>query len=157
METSCSINQRQQTRRHPDEVNEIGRNSHIQHNPPQAAQATQPTLGYVSGGSRGGAREARASPLFLDQTEVRRAEKKFFETAPPLFSGSGWPAAPASFPYLKVWIRHCMFTLIPFRIAFVPTGTTMWTATVQNCNECDRNLFDMRPATWRRFAPSQKT
>ena len=32
------------------------------------------------------------SPLFLDQTEVRRAEKIFFETGRP--------------PYLKVWIRH---------------------------------------------------
>ena len=31
-------------------------------------------------------------PLFLDQTEGRMAEKKFFETGPP--------------PYLKVWIWH---------------------------------------------------
>jgi len=30
-------------------------------------------------------------PLFLNQIEARRAEKHFFETAPP---------------YLKVWIRH---------------------------------------------------
>ena len=26
-------------------------------------------------------------PLFLEQTEVRRAEKKFLETVPPLFKG----------------------------------------------------------------------
>ena len=30
------------------------------------------------------------SPLFLDQTEARRAEKSFFDTAPP--------------PYLRVWM-----------------------------------------------------
>ena len=32
----------------------------------------------LSGGSRGS-----SPPLFLDQTEARRAEKVFFETAPP--------------------------------------------------------------------------
>ena len=32
---------------------------------------------------QGGARGTRL-PLFLDQTETRRAEKKFFETAPLL-------------------------------------------------------------------------
>ena len=35
-----------------------------------------------------------ALPLVLDQTEARRAEKKFFWDRPP------------SPPYLKVWIRH---------------------------------------------------
>ena len=49
----------------------------------------------VSGGSRGGARGARP-PLFLDQTEARRTEKVFFDTAPPP-------------PYFKVWIRHWLF------------------------------------------------
>ena len=33
-------------------------------------------------------------PLFLDQTEARRAEKRFFGDPPPLF--------------LKVWIRHSL-------------------------------------------------
>ena len=28
-------------------------------------------------------------PFFLDQTEVRRAEKTFSDTRPPLLSGSG--------------------------------------------------------------------
>ena len=28
-------------------------------------------------------------PLFLDQTEARRAEKTFSDTRPPLLSGSG--------------------------------------------------------------------
>ena len=45
-----------------------------------------------SGGSRGGARGAASPtpipPIFLDQTEARRTEKKiFFETGPPLMSG----------------------------------------------------------------------
>ena len=48
--------------------------------------------------------------LFLDQNEARRAGKNFFETGPPLFSRSGWPAShppPPPSPYLKVWICHC--------------------------------------------------
>ena len=40
-------------------------------------------------GSRGGARGARGSPLFLDLTEARRAEKKLFYDRPP---------------YLTVWM-----------------------------------------------------
>ena len=42
-----------------------------------------------SGGSRGGARRegGPGPPLFLDQTEVRRAEKTFSDTRPPLLSG----------------------------------------------------------------------
>jgi len=40
---------------------------------------------HPSGGSRGGVGEARAQPpLFLDETEARRAEKTFFETGAPL-------------------------------------------------------------------------
>ena len=41
-----------------------------------------------SGRSRGG------HPLFLDQTEARRAEKNFIWDRPPpsLISGSGWPS-----------------------------------------------------------------
>ena len=49
-----------------------------------------------SGGSRGENRGGRA-PLFLDQTEARRAGKYFLLTAPPLLlliSGSGWPPPP---------------------------------------------------------------
>ena len=43
-------------------------------------------------------------PLFLDQTEARRAEKNLFGDCPPLFQGLD-DRAP---PYLKVWIRYCM-------------------------------------------------
>ena len=46
----------------------------------------------TSGGSRGGA-GGFLPPLFLDQTEARRAEKNFWETT-PLISGSGWPPPP---------------------------------------------------------------
>ena len=41
----------------------------------------------------GGARGSRPNLLSLDQTEVRKAEKKFF-------------GDPSPSPYLKVWIRH---------------------------------------------------
>ena len=47
-------------------------------------------------------------PLFLDQTEVQRAEKKnFFETEPPLPRETESPPP----PYLVVWIRHCLLLL----------------------------------------------
>ena len=42
------------------------------------------------------------SPLFLDQTEARRAENKFLETGPPL--SKGLDDRPA--PYFVVCIRH---------------------------------------------------
>ena len=40
--------------------------------------------GEAPGGGGGG-----GPPLFLDQTEVRRAEKTSSDTRPPLLSGSG--------------------------------------------------------------------
>ena len=36
-----------------------------------------------------GEKPGRPPRLFFDQTEARRAEKIFFETGPPLISGSG--------------------------------------------------------------------
>ena len=61
-----------------------------------------------SGGSKGGARCAQASPLFLDQTEAWRAEKKFFWDQPPSPSPSPYLRACMTGPppYLKVWISH---------------------------------------------------
>ena len=54
----------------------------------------------VSGGSRGGAGGTRPTPLFLDQTKARRAEKKKIKKAlppsplpPPLFDGLDQPLA----------------------------------------------------------------
>ena len=49
-------------------------------------------------------------PLFLDQTEARRAEKNLLDTAPPFSLGLD---DQPPLPYLRVWIRYCMFTLIP--------------------------------------------
>ena len=49
--------------------------------------------------------EPAPTPLFLDQNEARRAEKKFLETAPPL--SQGLDDRPPSPPYLKAWIHHC--------------------------------------------------
>ena len=44
-------------------------------------------------------------PLFLDQTETRRAEKKVLETAPPTLSqGLDNRPPPPPPPYLRVWI-----------------------------------------------------
>ena len=43
-------------------------------------------------------------PLFLDQTETRRAEKIRFGDRPPFFLRV-WMTAPPP-PYLKVWIRY---------------------------------------------------
>ena len=42
---------------------------------------------YGSGRSRGGARGGSGPPLFLDQTEARRAEKNLFGDRPPLSQG----------------------------------------------------------------------
>ena len=47
-----------------------------------------------SGGTRGGALGARAPPLFFDQNDARRTEKKNCGDWPPLISGSGWPLSP---------------------------------------------------------------
>ena len=59
-----------------------------------------------SGASRGGAWEANL-PLFLDQTEARRAEKNFFKTAPPLPTPTPTPYLRVWMnPYLKIWICH---------------------------------------------------
>ena len=58
--------------------------------------------GSGSGGSRGGTGGGGGLPIFLYQIEDRRANKFFFEPAPPpLISGCGWFP-----PYLKVFIRH---------------------------------------------------
>ena len=62
---------------------------------------------YNSGRSRGGAWEAQAPLLFLDQTGAApEGPKKFFwRPGPPLSQGLDDWVLP---PYLKVWIRHCI-------------------------------------------------
>ena len=62
---------------------------------------------YLSGGSRReahGARPSSPSPIFLDQTEARRAEKKIFRR-PPLPPPP--PHLSKGLDDLKVWIRYC--------------------------------------------------
>ena len=49
-----------------------------------------------------------APPLFLDQTEARRAQKRFFWRPPP-------PPPPPPPLFLKVWIRHCIISNYPFQ------------------------------------------
>ena len=59
-------------------------------------------LTNASGGSWGGARGGRASPLFLDQTEARRVEKKFLgDPFPRPHYLRNWTTGPL-LPYLKV-------------------------------------------------------
>ena len=59
-----------------------------------------------SGGFRRGAWEARASLLFLDQTEAAsEGPKKFFGRPGPPYLRVWMTGCP---PYLKVWICHCI-------------------------------------------------
>ena len=51
------------------------------------------------------------TPLLLDQTEARRAEKKILETGPPLSQDLDDPPPPLPPPYLKVCIRHCFLCI----------------------------------------------
>ena len=60
-------------------------------------------------------------PLFLDQTETRRAEKNFFGDRPPLSKGLDDLTPPP--PYLKVWIRHCY--LPPKLLQYVAYAVTL--------------------------------
>ena len=63
---------------------------------------------YNSGGSRGGAWEARAHLLFLNQTEVApEGPKKFFGDRPPPLSQGLDDGVPPP-PHLMVWIRYCI-------------------------------------------------
>ena len=44
-------------------------------------------------------------PIYLDQTEARKAEKKFLETGPPLSQGlDDRHPLPSPPPYLKDWM-----------------------------------------------------
>ena len=65
---------------------------------PQRTNINRPIPFVIqSGGSRGGARGGPAPPLFLDQTEARRAEKFFWQTGPPsLCQGLDYWAPPLS-------------------------------------------------------------
>ena len=62
-------------------------------------------MGHKSVGSKGG--PGGLTPLFLDQTEVQRAEKIFLRLSPPPhpYLRVWMTSTPA---YLKVWMCHCM-------------------------------------------------
>ena len=63
-----------------------------------------------SGGSKGGACWAQASPLFLDQTEARKGENTFFRDRPqPLSEGLG-PLLACT----KTWMSLTLNKCIPF-------------------------------------------
>ena len=73
-----------------------------------------------SGGSRGGARRGPPTPLHLDQTEARRAEKIFFggPPPPPLSQDlDDWPLP----PYWKIWIHHCHWLFVDLISALMKT------------------------------------
>ena len=71
-------------------------------------RTSQGLLMRCSGGTRGGAWGPALPPLiiFLEQTEARMAEKKFFWRQSPLSQGLDEPPPPH--PYMKVWICHCV-------------------------------------------------
>ena len=60
-----------------------------------------------SGVSRGGAQGDRPPPLFLDQTEAQRPEKKIFGDRAPSLSQDLDYQPPT---FLKVWISHWIDT-----------------------------------------------
>ena len=65
-----------------------------------------PSLSFIQWRIQGRGPGGPGLPLFLDQTETRRAEKIFLgDRHPPyLRVWMTWTPPP---PYLKVWIRHC--------------------------------------------------
>ena len=87
-----------------------------------------------------GVRAPRGSPIFLDQTESRRAEKNLFRDRPPYLSvGRVGMIAPPP-PYLTVWKRHWCWLMLRTnttirtwsitshlnRTSLVTKGFTLW-------------------------------
>ena len=70
----------------------------------------------VPGRSRG--RSAPPPPLIFKPNWGPKGGKKLkknsLETSPPIFSGSGWPPLPypPPPPHLKVWIQHCVPSVV---------------------------------------------
>ena len=99
--------------------------------------------GLYSGGSRRGAREGRVAPLFLDHTKARRAEKMFWETAPPL-SKCLYDRP----PYLKVWTSNALPS--PLFLSCLSTCPALTSSlqlplTVFNRHFCKRNISQATP------------
>ena len=67
-----------------------------------AERVHDPSLSFIQWRIQGRGPGGPGLPLFLDQTETRRAEKIFFGDRPP--PSKGLDLDPS--PYLKVWIWH---------------------------------------------------
>ena len=77
-----------------------------------------PSLSFIPWRIHGRGPGGPAYPLFLDQTEIRTAEKK---TGFPSYLRV-WMTHPPP-PYLKVWIRHCY--LPPKLLQYVAYAVTL--------------------------------
>ena len=81
-----------------------------------------PSLSFIQWRNQGRVPGGAGHPLFLDQTETRRAEKSFLGDRPPpapyLRIWMTWTP-----PYLKVWIRHCY--LPPKLLQYVAYAVTL--------------------------------
>ena len=105
---------------------------------PQRSTLHWPTV--ISGGSRGGARGTQPPPpSFLDQTEARRAEKKFFWDGPPPFSQGLDGRPPPSSPYLKICIRHWLFLKSKLCYALHGLHLSLAAAVIVRDRECNSN------------------
>ena len=67
-------------------------------------------------------------PLFLDQTEARMAENIFWRPPPPFLRVLMNTPPPSPRRYVKVWIRHCLLSLL----TDLKTSTTTSTRFSQN-------------------------
>ena len=81
-----------------------------------------PSLSFIPWRIHGRGPGGPAYPLFLDQTEIRTAEKNVFGDRLPLLSKDLEDSAPPP-PYLKVSIRHCY--LPPKLLQYVAYAVTL--------------------------------
>ena len=81
-----------------------------------------PSLSFIQWRNQGRFPGGAGHPLFLDQTETRRAEKIFLGDRPPLSKGLD-DLDPPPPPYLQVWIRHCY--LPPKLLQYVTYAVTL--------------------------------
>ena len=101
---------------------------------------------HLSGGSRGGARGAPS--LFLDQTDVRRAEKYFLGDHP-------LPPPP---PYLRIWMTSTFLAVYWFTYLFTFLFVCLtrrrqrcWPE-CRPCKKAARWIWNIRKKMWQ-FAP----
>ena len=87
-----------------------------------AERVHDPSLSFIQWRIQGRDPGGPGLPLFLDQTETRRAEKIFFEDRlpPPHYLRVWMTWTP---PYLKVWIQHCY--LPPKLLEYVAYAVTL--------------------------------